>query len=407
MQSLFKKCVKGVLKLLLLGLRLTQIESTIILSKFRSSNNKKLYLFNVDLHTSIIADLACGLKDFDVKLVSWNLSNNNRNFRKFFKVQDPAAGLGAKKWLDLGFEDLNLFKRRYKRYLATFDGFIVCFPPPFMELFLEQRKPILIVIGTRYESPYTDREEEWERFNGLLKKGYSSGKIMVAANNQGDVKYFKYFTQIEPEYVPSLCEYTRQPWSKKTDYRIIISRGGMQLRNLIQVESGHQWFSPREKFGSNYSWADLHQVSEVLLLPYNISTMTLFELATAGVPVSVPSKKLLKNLRSLDPEILSELSFFQIRQLPTSSLKDDNPNKTDKESIIDWWLDCADFYDTELMPNVRVISDLAQLGEPHPLTLERIRSDFELKLNNRNRALYARRHEMLWDFVHQIEKSKA
>lgn len=407
MVRILKKIIRGLLTVLLLFIRLVQIEFRINRNKFKVLRPRKIQLFNLDLHTSVIADLKYGFLGFDVALVSWVISNSNINFRKIFKIKDPANGLSGKNWLEFDNDDFDVFRNRYRRYLSTFDGFIACFPPAFLELYIETGKPILVVIATRYESPYTDRQSEWLRLNDTLVQGLNTGQLIIAANNRADAEYLKYFTGIDASYVPSLCEYTNQQRNQNSGKRLIISRGGMQLRELIESQSGLSWRSPSEEFGSRFNWTDLHQVAEVFFLPYNISTMTLFELATSGVPVTVPSADLIKKLRELDPEILSELSFYQIRNLPTSDLADENPNKTSEDGVIDWWLAKADFYDLELMPNIRVISSLSELANPHPLNLEGVYEQQKVKRQNRNLRLFTQRRELLEGFLEKTASFKS
>lgn len=304
-------------------------------------------------------------------------------------------------------KDFHKFRGKYRRYLSTFDGFISCFPPAFLEIYLPWNKPILVLIATRYESPYTDRNSEWARFDNILRQGFSNGQLTIAVNNRADGAYLQYFTGITASYVPSLCEYTRQHWRHESKQRILVSRGSLLLRNLIEIESGFSWKSPKEEFGSRFSWADLHQVGEIFYLPYNVSTMTLFELATSGVPVSVPSPNLLMKLREVDPEILSEISFYQIRGLPTNDLASDNPNKTSENEVVNWWLDKADFYDIDLMPNIRIISALSELSNPHPLNLNPAEEKDQVKLRNRNLRIYSQRHELLKGFLERVEISKS
>jgi hypothetical protein len=166
------------------------------------------------------------------------------------------------------------------------------------------------------------------------------------------------------------------------------------------------WETPAEAYGSPYSWAELHQVQEILVLPYNISTMTLFELATSGVPVSVPSKSMIKLLRNDDKKILSELSFFQVRELTTCNLAEEDPNNTGNEKILDWWLDQADFYDKDLMPNVRVIDSFADLATPHPFNLEESKEALYSMLNVRNSRIRSMRHSLLSEFIKNVNTFK-
>jgi hypothetical protein len=114
--------------------------------------------------------------------------------------------------------------------------------------------------------------------------------------------------------------------------------------------------------GESYNWRQYLDVKEILYIPYNISTMSLFEFATAGIPVVVPSKDFLKQLSLNYSGILSELSYFQVGGFSVDRLTKDDPNNYLSEEFQDWWLNRADFYNEELMPNIRVINDFSELN---------------------------------------------
>jgi hypothetical protein len=148
------------------------------------------------------------------------------------------------------------------------------------------------------------------------------------------------------------------------------------VERVIQETRGQ--FEHISSLGTPFKWSDLLQCEEVFILPQNISTMTMFELATAGVPVSVPDRAWMKQLRLEYPQLLVELSFAQLENSNTDSFHIDDPNNWKSERFIDWWLDRADFYDLDLMPNVTLISSFDELANPRSVPdksahLEKIR----------------------------------
>ena len=370
-----------------------------------SKNSKKIRVFNLDLHTSLVADIKSGLNPYDVTLVSWCVSGNNRNFRKFRKVPDPVPHIYAKNWLDIRLEDLEKFRTKYRRYLETFDLFVVCFPPAFFEIFLDFGKPILVLVGTRYEAPYTNHPESWERLNSKLQAGVKSGQVKLVSNNKADVEYIEYFTGLQPKYLPSLCDYTKMQWRPNSSSKVILSKS---ISLISQIEDGtlKEWSEIKVALGNNYSWRELSRVSEVLVIPYNVSTMTLFELATAGIPVTVPSKKFLGELSVKFHGVLSELTFYQILNLDSSELALGDPNKIGSLSDISWWLDRADFYNLELMPNVRFIDSIEELHLPHPMNQSVESSTLvHRKVKERNEAIFQARQELIIQFLSESKKA--
>lgn len=372
-------------------------------SKF-CQNSKKIRIFNLDLHTSLIADLKSGFDLYDVTFVSWCVSGNNRNFRKFRKVPDPVTHIYGRNWLDIRLQDLEKFRRRHQRYLETFDLFIVCFPPAFVEIFLDFGKPILVLVGTRYEAPYTNDPESWGRLNLKLQAGVESGQVKLVANNIADVDYIKHFTGLQSKYLPSLCEYTKMLWNPQTGSKVILSKSGL-LVSQIEGATFNEWRDIKGVLGKNYSWREMSKVTEVLFIPYNVSTMTLFELATAGIPVTVPSKKFLMELSQKFQGVLSELSFYQILKLDSGKLGLDNPNRINSLSHVEWWLDRADFYNLDLMPNVRFIDSMEELQLPHPMS-QSVENSIKVqrRVFDRNEAIFQERRELILQFLSESKK---
>jgi hypothetical protein len=253
--------------------------------------------------------------------------------------------------MDLDEELIENFTKRYKKFLSRFDGFLVTHTPAFMQLFERLNKPILVMSSTRYEAPYTNRLSDWDGLNSDLIRGVQSGKVFLASNNLGDRDYLKYFLGIEPHYAPSFCDYTKYSWKPNAGARLVVCRSDDLAREICK-KTGDTWLPFRDFMGFKYSWSKFNNVSEVFVIPYNISTMSYFEFSTSGIPVVVPSKEFLLDLVKDHHSILSELSYFQIRKLDDSHLSDDNPNKYSSDGFYDWWLDRADFYQPSLMPNV-------------------------------------------------------
>lgn len=159
--------------------------------------------------------------------------------------------------------------------------------------------------------------------------------------------------------IPSICEKDGKLWEGGNGKRVIIGRVPELIDRIISQTGGN--FQNISSLGAPYKWEDLLECEEVLVLPQNISTMTLFELATAGVPVCLPSKKWLKELAIEYPQLLEELTYAQLENIDPSEMEADNPNNWKSKNYLDWWLDRADFYDEELMPNIRQLAGFDDL----------------------------------------------
>lgn len=324
------------------------------------SKSKSPILFNLDLHISVMRDIQQELKSKKLKSIRWSISGSNRYSRSIYKISDPVDVINSQTWSQLDDELISLFEFRYQKFLSKFDGFIVTHTPAFSQLYRNFSKPVLVINSTRYEAPYTNNTNKWKILDNYLINEVDKKRMLLASNNSGDADYLKYKTGLESPVVPSLCDYTKFRWIPGGSQKIIISRSP-ELEDFIERETHGEWLGIKKVMGNDYNWKQYRDVKEVLYIPYNISTMSLFELATAGVPVSVPSKEFLKVISEKYSGVLSELSYFQMQGLSVEHLAKNDPNNYLSPNFQDWWLERADFYNFDLMPNVRVISDFGQL----------------------------------------------
>ena len=365
-------------------------------ASFRS-RSKTPILFNLDLHISVMRDIQQELKSKRVKSIRWSISGSNRFSRTIYKISDPVDVVNSQTWFGLDEELISAFEDRYRKFLSKFDGFVVTHTPAFSQLYRNFDKPILVINSTRYEAPYTNNLNQWKNLDRFLINKVEKNRMLLVSNNVGDSDYLKYKTGIVSRVVPSLCDYTNLNWIPGGTQKVIVSRSP-ELEDFIERETGGEWRGIRKVMGDNYSWEQYFSVKEILYIPYNISTMSLFELATAGVPVSVPSREFIKEISSQFPGVLSELSYFQVRSLPVGQLSKDDPNNYLSESFQDWWLQRADFYDSFLMPNVRVIPNFEALQLNISDTWHNF-SVFKANLSKRNKRVSEQRSALISNFT--------
>jgi hypothetical protein len=359
---------------------------------YQTNNVKKL--FNLDLHIGVIADLEKELVRTGTELTRWSISAHNHLIPGRLPVSDPVKIVNQKTWVNLNSKMIDQFQDRYGKFLKGYDGFVCTYSPTFAELYSNLDKPILVVAATRYEAPYSDRLDDWKRFDNYLINGVNSERIMLCANNKGDADYLNYFTGLNTRIVPSLCErYERRIGSSEPC--VIISR---DIRLTEEVENQTQRvFSRLSILGEPFDFNRLVNSKEVLIFPQNISTMTLFELATAGVPVAIPSRNWLKKLISDGYHILDELTFHQIQKIPLAHSDLSSPADYQSNKYLDWWLDRADFYDPLLMPNIRVVDSFADLVDDRQVT--RHLDLLAVSTATRNMHLASERQSLISDFL--------
>jgi hypothetical protein len=367
----------------------------------RKRKNSTPLIFNLDLHISVIADLKSGLKSHDANLVNWSISGANRHNRRVFKVQDPVRVINGKSWTSLDDKLIEEFVFHYKSFLSQFDGFITCYPPSFAALFENFKKPSLVMSATRYEAPYTSRPSSWHDLNRYLVSEHNSGRMILAGNNQADCDYMEYYLGVSPCYVPSVCDYTNFRFSSGGSKNLVLARD-TRLSDHIQNITNGNWISLRDHLGLNYKWQDFRDVKEVFVVPYNISTMTLFEMATAGIPVAIPSRSFIHELRKKYSGVLSELSFLQVNNENVGASHANTPNDYTSTDFYDWWLDRSDFYNLSLMPNIRLVSSFDELGQPSRRDAFDDQMLYDEMINTRNTGLITQRDNLIKTFINSL-----
>ncbi len=391
------RIAKSLVRELLSTARLAQMSIEMQRVKQKRKKGTPL-LFNLDLHISVIADLKSGLKSNDANLISWSISSANRYNRRIFRVQDPVYPFNGKNWTNLDDDLIEKFSNHYKPFLSKIDGFITCYPPSFAALFRNFEKPNLVLSATRYEAPYTSQPKKWGVLNHYLISENSAGRMLLVGNNQGDCDYMEHYLGIKPRCVPSVCEYTNFHFNSEGSKNLVLARDPILTKHVREVTRGN-WVPFREVMGQNYSWRDFKEVKEVFVVPYNISTMTLFEMATAGLPVAIPSRSFMQQLRNDYAGVLSELSFLQVNGGKVESQHINSPNDYNSPTFYDWWLDRSDFYNLSLMPNVRLVDSLKDLEQPSVRYQFANQTSYNEMINSRNDQVVLRRDNLLADFL--------
>ena len=374
---------------------------------FSRKFSRRLYLFNLDCHVSVIADLRAGLgRVTGVRLVSWSLSRHNGVFRRYFQDPDPVEILSSVSWQDLSPSKVELFIRKYERFLRAFDGFLVTYPVPFVELFLEFEKPILAVGAIRYEHPYSQKPHDWERLDESLRQMVRREPGLLVANNQGDADYLEHFLGGHVPVVPSVCDYIRLPPPQSPPTLRVFQAKSVELERYLGEQLGSAWQPKRQALGKRFRFEALGQVEALLYIPYNSSTMTLFELATLGIPVFIPSRRLLRELSQTFGGVMSELTFLPAGEGPSRHLAEGFPAADPRSPAFeDWWLDRADFYNAALMPNVLVFDSFADSrlnGD-----LQQLTDDIRPLTHERNIEVRARRSDLLEHFIERVRAGRS
>jgi hypothetical protein len=104
----------------------------------------------------------------------------------------------------------------------------------------------------------------------------------------------------------------------------------------------------------------LDNYTAVIHIPYNISTMSMFQHVRANIPIWVPTKRLLKELW-LDPKEPNELSWCNF--VPGSESNASTMDTVKRQDVLDKWLEYADFYKADVLPLVYQFDSIEELVE--------------------------------------------
>ena len=277
-------------------------------------------LFNMDLHISVIEDVKTHLKRYfenDVEITEWCVSGHHSIVNK------PKASpkwVNASNWRHIDEEAVRRFVTEYKGFLSSFDGFIVTHSPVFALLFQAFNKPIYVLNSCRFDQPMSGQDSGFRRhFIEQLCAMDHQGLLTIVSNNKGDQAYLKRETGIQSAHIPSLCSYTGVSYKGIRDQFLMWGNNELNIQNVVH----------KSKLGFGYPWSLVCEFKAIIHIPYEISTMSLFEHYTSSIPLIIPSKGFLKQLGTL-------------WTLSAYNMKGD----------LDTWIENADFYDVENMPYI-------------------------------------------------------
>ena len=312
--------------------------------------------FNIDLHISVIEDIKQIFTSLGHEVTSWNLSNANWVFdRKPMKIEV----IGQDNWGHLNQEMCDKFYNRYKNDFDRYDAFIVTFPPSFSWLFEKFNKPIIIQAPIRYEVPFSNKPELWNDFNDYLKKGIDSGKIIPCANSKLYAAYAEHFTDRKWKHIPNICSYIKASYNPRKSEHLWYSR--------LTTPSINNLVDKHKALGKHYPWTTLVKYKSLVGVPYNGSTMTMFECYNANLPMFFPTLEFMRELRANHPQqVLSEFTWAQTWNLESkSAILNNNANDPNNYNDIDItmkWVALSDFYDKEWMPYIQYFNSYEDLA---------------------------------------------
>lgn len=301
--------------------------------------------FNIDAHISVIADIKNIFENLGHQVDTLSISGHSWVFGK---QQATPKVINTSNWTNIDEEMCDKFYEAYKNELDKYDSFIVTHTPVFCKLYEKFNKPIICISSTRYEYPYTTNKEKWLSLNRYL---VNNKNIIRVTNNLFDKYYCETLAGGEWKYIPSLCEYTGEKYTGKNNNFILYSK----YKNIDGTIN-------KDSLG-RYSWRELYDNKAIVHIPYNYSTMSIFEQYMANIPLLFPTKKHLVEMY-LEGVAMSEISFLQVlRKQPDDLLNVfHNPNLYNNLNIFIENIRYADFYNEEWMPHIEYFDDDRELS---------------------------------------------
>jgi hypothetical protein len=211
-----------------------------------------------------------------------------------------------------------------------------------------------MVNSCRYDQPYCFQAHlnirELENLNTCLKRLYQKHLLIPISNNIADRDYLYLGTNIPSFHIPSLCMYTniKHDPSIASQHSVMISCTHNDcIPSTIPAEP-----KPKER----YEWKDIMQKKALICIPYEASTMSLFEHYSSGVPLFIPSKHFYKQLILSNKAVMCS---FNTQNYWTNKI----PIYLKDTTNLDWWLDRCDYYDNKNMPYVHYFDSWEDLTQ--------------------------------------------
>lgn len=345
---------------------------------------KPLRLFGMDHHHAVLWDMKQILRPLGIRLDFTWLCDGRPPINEALPSEEPPF-----------FNSNTLYKRPVdepldkefkERILArNYDGVITSHSLITSYRLRDLGLPLYHVNSTRFGNEWIQDPNKHTKLVEVLQELLHQERLRVFHNNRGDQMYFRqFFKHTEPNqelYIPSLCESlhrlrktspktpkfliwdTRQvllqrdasPFMKELYGKLKQAHGDLVDSQAILLAEKQEYLP--EGYLDNYT--------AIIHIPYNISTMSIFQQTRANIPIWVPSKALLEKLW-VDPKEPNEMSWTifasgsETNASPLDHVRD--------PSIVKAWVSKADFYYPETMGCVCIFESIEDLVEKLTMT---------------------------------------
>lgn len=273
------------------------------------------------------------------------------------------------------------FHRAYvgSEEMQRVDAFFFSFPIANFEHFRVFNRSLIIVSPTRYEDMRFDTAQ-WTALNANLQTlARNNTRHVLAANNQYDAEYIRYFTGLAVDYVQSFCAYpsvSYAPSPTRNAFLLSALRDGLKdklarlwdeefTREYKRIGASFELVSKQRK----YLYEDLVVFRGIVHVPYQVSIMSILEQYRMNVPLFFPSLELLVDWQ-FEHWLMTERTWEGVglkrprgsymRAHATQRERPDPNNEWDRRAL-HYWLKFADFYTLPHIEHFNNVTHLVQL----------------------------------------------
>lgn len=344
---------------------------------FWTYKGKPLKLFGLDHHHAVLWDVKKIMRLLGVQLDFVWLCDGRPSVNEAMPCQIPSF-LSS---LDIYKPDPDcILSEETKQFILeenydaiiTSHSLVTCFRLKDLDL------PMLHVNSTRFGNEWIQTPSRHQKLVTAIQGLLHTNRLRLIHNNQGDKAYLhQFFPTIQPNQevvIPSLCEHLqRVRLTAPTPIKLLLwdprqsllRPDGSPFMKTLYLKCKEAWGDAFEsqailmaKAKSFLPEGYLDSYSAVIHIPYNVSTMSMFEHARANIPIWIPSKRLLASILAnpKEPNELSWTSFAPGSEQSASPLD----NCRDPQ-VIQQWLKAADFYNPSVLPCANQFDSVEEL----------------------------------------------
>ncbi len=344
----------------------SEFEAPDLVLWFWVSHRKPMKLFGMDHHHAVLWDVKQILRPLGVQVDFVWLADGRPPVNEAIPCQIPSF-----------LSSLDIYKppadqpmpEDAKSYIAeeNYDGILTSHSLITCHRLKDLNLPMIHVNSTRFGNEWIHQPEKHTVLVQSLEELLHTNRLRVVHNNKGDFQYFhQYFPKVSPSQeviIPSLCESIarlREKVVKPTKLlvwdtrQVLLQQKGSPFMKMMMMKLkealGDSVDSQAVLMAQAQSYLPegyLDAYTAVIHIPYNVSTMSMFQHARANIPIWVPSKRLLKELWT-NPEEPNELSWTVF--VPGSEGKASYLDQARNPDVVERWIDTADFYNPDVLP---------------------------------------------------------